>query len=594
MSVIRSTWQLIKFKPFLVFLGFLSDVFYFIAPLITSLIVREIFNDLSGVYSIKLNLWVLVLVILPLSLALTHLMDFIFIITMFPFVLQAQILIRKNMLELIYDHPGADAITDTPGEAVSRFRGDAREVSWFAYEVTQKLSISIFAISSFVVMQHINWKITLYISFPLTVMLFLIYITRKKITVYRRNRRKAAGEVTRTIAEIFKSIQAIKTATAEHHILQHFDALNQKRKKAEVIDEFFSETIRAIYRITVSLGTGIILIIVAQSMQNNLFTVGDLSFFVMIMGSLGDFIWDLGDFVPRYLRTKVSYQRMWKLIYHPAVPVSKEKLVEHGKIYIKEQYQQPKNKRLVENEEKLQTLSVKGLSCVFAYSDRGIHDISFSIKRGTFTVITGRIGSGKTTLIRCLLGLYPKESGKVLWNGKEIGDMSKFFVPPYSAYTSQVPTLFSDKIKENILLGLTEEEAEIDNALYLAVVEKDIKRFSKGLDTLVGPKGVKLSGGQKQRIAAARMFARKSELYVFDDLSSALDVETETLLWKRIFENKNMTCLVVSNRKIALKKADQIIVMKDGKIESIGKLDELLQNSEELKKIWSQQEERKR
>lgn len=82
------------------------------------------------------------------------------------------------------------------------------------------------------------------------------------------------------------------------------------------------------------------------------------------------------------------------------------------------------------------------------------------------------------------------------------------------------------------------------------------------------------------------MFARKSDLYIFDDLSSALDVKTEQELWKRIFRNKEMTCFAVSHRKMVLKKADKIILLKDGKIEQIGKLDELLAKSEEMQRIW--------
>ena len=127
-------------------------------------------------------------------------------------------------------------------------------------------------------------------------------------------------------------------------------------------------------------------------------------------------------------------------------------------------------------------------------------------------MVTGRIGSGKTTLLRMLLGLLPLDSGEIRWNDEVISERDRFFVPPRAAYTSQVPRLFSDSLRQNILMGMPEGEVDVEGALFGAVMEKDLGDLENGLETTVGPRGVKLSGGQIQRAAAARTLARRPEL----------------------------------------------------------------------------------
>src|SRR5690606_5250602 len=224
----------------------------------------------------------------------------------------------------------------------------------------------------------------------------------------------------------------------------------------------------------------------------------------------------------------------------------------------------------------------------------GVSGVDLRLERGSFTVVTGAVGAGKTTLVRGLLGLLPASEGTVYWNGRPVADPGTFLVPDRAAYAGQVPRLFSESLRENLLLGWPASGEDLARALTLAAFDEDLAEMPEGLETLVGPRGVRLSGGQVQRATAARALVRVPDLLVVDDLSSALDVETEQVLWERIAQAARTgrgprTLLVVSHRRAALERADQVVVLDRGRVVGAGTLPELLRTCPEMRRLWREE-----
>lgn len=455
------------------------------------------------------------------------------------------------------------------GDLISRLSNDLGQLRvFFAFGILQVFNLVFLTIFTISQMWQLSPALTVTALSPLTMMFILTKLFIPKLQKYNKLNQEAMAQLTSSITETFTNIHLIKSGGA---------AASFQKRNLPYIENVYHANIRVIILRTILFPLISSLSSIAQvatlfyggfMVLENQLKVGDILAFNIYIGTLAFPLTSIGIILSIYQRGKVALERLSEV---------SSKTPEIGR-------QEPKirvsSKALIE---------VKNLT--FAYSKNQnrfevLKNIEMKVQKGEKVGLVGAVGSGKSTLLNLLARIYTPPTNSVFFMGLDINLVKPDFLRSNINYALQTPHFFSKSIESNLQFGLGRQLqlAELEAATDKSAIQTEIKALPMDWSTQVGEKGIRLSGGQKQRLALSRLFLRKSDIWLLDDVMSAVDTETESLMVESLFTEEN-TLIISSHRPRALSKCDYVIYLKDGKIEDIGSYTELRQKHVELEEF---------
>lgn len=557
-NVWRLAWRVTQHRPAAFWVGWSLFVLFFTFPVLSGWLLGQAFRSLEQGDTTRVY-WLAASVLVVDALRMTSIHWGA--LTWTKAWVHMQSFLRANLLaaQLASGGPEAGQPVGSAGEAITHFRDDVDDVTQLIDGLVDVSAGTIFTVLAGFVLGSIDPRAAAVLALPLTLVAVGTRMLDTRIKRYRSADREAATAVSGFVGDVMAAATTVKVNHAAEPALAHLTSLVDRRRHTAVRDRVLDEGVQAFGQGAADVGLGLVLLVSAGALASGAFDVGSLAVFSAYLGWLSFLPRMVGRVLARRKQAGVAFDRMRGLVADTDV----RNLVTERELPIGDGEANPRLTPQRPRRQPLELLEVRGFSATYA-TGGGVRDVSFELRRGSFTIITGPIGSGKTTLLRALLGLASDATitGDVLWNGQPVADRAAFFVPPNAALLPQVPQLISDSVADNIALGEVPAES-LELALELAAVRDDIHAMPEGAATLIGPRGLRLSGGQRQRVATARALVHSPELVVLDDLSSALDVETELQLWTNLAA-AGMTVLAVSHRAVAFDRADQVIRLDAG------------------------------
>ncbi|MEO0236855.1 MAG: ABC transporter ATP-binding protein [candidate division WOR-3 bacterium] len=415
-------------------------------------------------------------------------------------------------------------------------------------------------LATLVFMLRMNVKLTLLALLPLPFVSLITLISMKLNFKYFKKVQESFSNMTDKVQELISGIKIVQSFNQQQEEVKRFNTISKDYvDKNIVLIKIWGIMFPLIFFFS-DLGAAIVLFFGGQQTMLGEISTGEFIAFFVYLGIITWPMMAVGFASNIFQRGNASFKRVYEF------------LKEEPKI---------KNREGAKDILLEGNIEFKDVSFYYDENNYVLDKISLQINKGEYIGIIGKIGTGKTTLIKLILRILIEKEGKIFFDGIDANDIRIESIRDSIGYVPQDSFLFSMTIKENIrFANRAADDRLIDEVIKISAFDKDLKDFKDGLDTLVGEKGVTLSGGQKQRLCIARALVRKPRILILDDALSAVDTNTEKEILKNLYiYSKNITTIVISHRISSFINADKIFVLKDGKIESSGKHDELILKS---------------
>ncbi len=457
------------------------------------------------------------------------------------------------------------------GHIMSRISNDLNTITEVAHHAPEDLLISASVIiGAFVLMFNFNVQMAFIALIPIPIMVFWGYYVGKRMKKGFMDVRKTVANINSSVENAVQGIREVKSYANEDLEMSKFRVVNQHFRDAKedvfgIMGLFYSvmHFLKDFYYFTMIAGG-------TWFIYKGTMDIADLAGFLLYVGVILPPIERLINFAEQYYQGVTSFERFVEVMdIQPDIKDKTDAItLDHvnGKI------------------------DLKNIS--FAYESEKtivIKDINMTFPTGTSTAIVGESGAGKSTLVSLIPRFYEADKGEILFDGHNILDLKQSFLRENIGIVQQNVFLFDTTIRDNIKYGKPgATDQELEEAAKLAGIYDYIQSLPDKFDTQVGEKGIRLSGGQKQRMSIARVFLKNPPVLIFDEATSSLDTESESLIQESLKTlSKNRTMIIIAHRLSTVKHADNIYVMKQGKITESGSHNKLIENQGYYKSLYS-------